>query len=145
VFSFSGGKILLIIVIALLLFGPDKIPQMARMIGRFMREFNKYKDLMDSTVRAEIYKADWKVKAEEDAKKRGEPIYGEDLKPAAAEGADAEGEAGEGVEGATPDVVVEPAAAAGTVAAPEKKVKKKKPVAAVADVIATDEDEEDEV
>jgi TatA/E family protein of Tat protein translocase len=138
VFSLSAGKILLVIVIALLLFGPDKIPQMARMIGRFMREFNKYKDLMDSTVRAEIYKADWKVKAEEDAKKRGEPIYGEDLKPAAGR---AEGEAGEGVEGATSDAAAE----AETVAAPEEKAKKKKPVAAVADVISTDEDEEDEV
>ena len=63
-FSLSGGKILLVIVIALLLFGPDKIPQMARMVGRFMREFNKYKDLMDSTVRDEIYKADWKAKAD---------------------------------------------------------------------------------
>jgi TatA/E family protein of Tat protein translocase len=143
VFSLSGGKILLVIVIALLLFGPDKIPQMARMVGRFMREFNKYKDLMDSTVRAEIYKADWKVKAEEDAKKRGEPIYGEDLKAAADDDAEAEGESGESVEGVTSPAVTD--AAAESVPAPEKKVKKKKPVAALADVIATDEDEEDEV
>jgi sec-independent protein translocase protein TatB len=59
VFSLGGSEILLIAVLALLLFGPDKIPQMARTVGRFMREFNKYKDIMESTVRAEIYKEEW--------------------------------------------------------------------------------------
>jgi TatA/E family protein of Tat protein translocase len=132
VFSLSSGKILLVIVIALLLFGPDKIPQMARMVGRFMREFSKYKDLMDSTVRAEIYKADWKVKAEEEAKARGEEIYGGDLKPAE-EDADAV------------SVEAETAAADPTADAVEAPPTKKKPVASLAEVIATDEDEEDEV
>ncbi len=140
-FSLSGGKILLVIVIALLLFGPDKIPQMARVIGRFMREFNKYKDLMDSTVRAEIYKADWKVKAEEDAKKRGEPIYGDDLKPVGTDDAGTEDDTAEDAEIAT-TATIEPSNAATAEAA---YAKKKKPVAAVADVISTDEDEEDEV
>jgi TatA/E family protein of Tat protein translocase len=59
VFSLGGSEILLVAVLALLLFGPDKIPQMARTVGRFMREFNKYKDIMESTVRAEIYKEEW--------------------------------------------------------------------------------------
>ena len=116
---------MLVVVIALLLFGPDKIPQMARMMGRFMREFSKYKDLMDSTVRAEIYKADWKVKAEADAKARGEDIYGEDLKPAA-EG-EADGEADKVAEGT-----------AGLEAALAGK-----PPVAPADVIATDEEDEE--
>jgi Tat protein translocase TatB subunit len=60
VFSLGGSELLIIAVVALLLFGPDKIPQMARTVGRFMREFNKYKDIMESTVRAEIYRADEK-------------------------------------------------------------------------------------
>ena len=133
-FSLSSGKILLVIVIALLLFGPDKIPQMARTVGRFMREFNKYRDLMGSTVRAEIYKADWKVKAEEEAKARGEEIYGDDLKPA---GGDADPES---IEAET--AAADPAGGSATVEAPAAK---KKPVSSLAEVIATDEDEEDEV
>jgi Tat protein translocase TatB subunit len=60
VFSLGGSELLLIAVVALLLFGPDKVPQMARALGRFMREFNKYRDIMESTVRAEIYRADEK-------------------------------------------------------------------------------------
>jgi TatA/E family protein of Tat protein translocase len=60
VFSLGGSELLLIAVAALLLFGPDKIPQMARALGRFMREFNKYRDIMESTVRAEIYRSDEK-------------------------------------------------------------------------------------
>jgi Tat protein translocase TatB subunit len=64
VFSLGGSEILLIVVFALLLFGPDKIPQMARTVGKFMREFNKYRDIMESTVRAEIYKDEWNKDAE---------------------------------------------------------------------------------
>jgi len=58
VFSFGGSEFLIIVVVALLLFGPDKIPQLARTVGRFTREFNKYKDIMESTVRMEIAKAE---------------------------------------------------------------------------------------
>ena len=57
-FTFGGSELLIVVVLALLLFGPDKIPQLARTIGRFTREFNKYKDIMESTVRAEIYRAE---------------------------------------------------------------------------------------
>jgi Tat protein translocase TatB subunit len=64
VFSLGGSELLLIAVFALLLFGPDKIPQMARTVGKFMREFNKYRDIMESTVRAEIYKDEWNKDAE---------------------------------------------------------------------------------
>jgi sec-independent protein translocase protein TatB len=54
VFSFGSTEIFIILVVALLLFGPDKIPQLARTIGRFMKEFNKYKDIMESTIRMEF-------------------------------------------------------------------------------------------
>lgn len=63
-FSLGGGEIFLIAAVALLLFGPEKIPQFARTIGKFMREFNKYRDIMESTVRAEIYKDKWNKDAE---------------------------------------------------------------------------------
>jgi TatA/E family protein of Tat protein translocase len=64
VFSFGGQELLIIVVIALLLFGPDKIPQLAKTIGRFTREFNKYKDIMESTIRMEISNAEGPTKDE---------------------------------------------------------------------------------
>lgn len=57
-FTFGGSEFLIIVVLVLLLFGPDKIPQLARTIGRFTREFNKYKDIMESTIRMEISRAE---------------------------------------------------------------------------------------
>ena len=63
-FSFGGSEFLIVVVVALLLFGPDKIPQLARTIGRFTREFNKYKSIMESTLNAEIYKAEGPTKDE---------------------------------------------------------------------------------
>ena len=57
-FSFSGSEIFFVAVAALLLFGPDKIPEIARTIGKFMREFNKYKSIMETTVRQELYFAE---------------------------------------------------------------------------------------
>lgn len=71
-FSLGGTELIIVVIVALLLFGPDKIPQMARTIGRFTREFNKYKDIMESTVRAEIYKADTETEAETPVK--DEPV-----------------------------------------------------------------------
>ena len=57
-FSFSGPELFFVSVAALLLFGPDKIPEIARTIGKFMREFNKYKSIMETTVRQELYFAE---------------------------------------------------------------------------------------
>jgi TatA/E family protein of Tat protein translocase len=58
VFSLGGQELFIIVVVVLLLFGPDKIPQLARTVGRFTREFNKYKDIMESTIRMEIANAE---------------------------------------------------------------------------------------
>lgn len=57
-FGIGGWEFILIAVLALLLFGPDKLPQFARTIGRFMRDFKRYQDLMESTIRAEMFAAD---------------------------------------------------------------------------------------
>jgi TatA/E family protein of Tat protein translocase len=64
VFSLGGQEILVIVVLALLLFGPDKIPQLAKTIGKFTKEFNKYKDIMESTIRMEISNAEGPTKDE---------------------------------------------------------------------------------
>lgn len=57
-FTLGGQELLIIVVLALLLFGPDKIPQLAKTIGRFTKEFNKYRDIMESTIRQEISRAE---------------------------------------------------------------------------------------
>ena len=46
---------LLIAAFALLIFGPDKLPQMARTVGKFMREFKKAQESMEAMMRAEMY------------------------------------------------------------------------------------------
>jgi sec-independent protein translocase protein TatA len=40
----GGSEILLILVVALLLFGSNKIPEIARMLGKGLREFHKATD-----------------------------------------------------------------------------------------------------
>ncbi len=57
-FGISSSQIFFIAVVALLLFGPERIPEIARTIGKFMREFNKYKSIMETTVRQELYFAE---------------------------------------------------------------------------------------
>ena len=57
-FGIGGWEFFIVAVLALLLFGPDKLPEFARTIGRFTRDFKRYKDLMESTLRAEIYTSD---------------------------------------------------------------------------------------
>lgn len=39
----GGGEILVILILVLLLFGPDKLPTLARQLGRGVRELNKMK------------------------------------------------------------------------------------------------------
>lgn len=39
----GGGEILVILVLVLLLFGPDKLPDLARQLGRGVRELNRVK------------------------------------------------------------------------------------------------------
>jgi TatA/E family protein of Tat protein translocase len=58
VFTLGGSELFIIAGLVLLLFGPEKIPQLARTVGRFTREFNKYKDIMESTIRMEISRTD---------------------------------------------------------------------------------------
>lgn len=68
-FGIGSWEFIIIAVLALLLFGPDKLPQFARTIGRFTRDFKRYKDLIESTLRAEVYASDVSVK--EDPFKKG--------------------------------------------------------------------------
>lgn len=40
-FGISGGELLILLLVVLLLFGPAKIPEIARMVGRGMKEVRK--------------------------------------------------------------------------------------------------------
>jgi TatA/E family protein of Tat protein translocase len=68
-FGIGGWEFLLIAALALMLFGPDKLPEFARTLGRLIRDFKRYQDLMESTIRAEMYSTEPKDKP--DAFKKG--------------------------------------------------------------------------
>ncbi len=57
-FNIGTGEIALIAVAALLLLGPKRLPELARGIGKFMREFRRQTDDIRNTVEREFYKMD---------------------------------------------------------------------------------------
>lgn len=48
-------KILIIVAAALLLIAPERLPEIARTIGKFVRMFNAAKDDMERTIRADMF------------------------------------------------------------------------------------------
>lgn len=48
--NLGGPEILVIIVVALLILGPDKLPNALRMFGRAMGEVKKYQDLAKNEI-----------------------------------------------------------------------------------------------
>lgn len=140
-FGIGEGELAIIVVFGFLLFGPDKLPQMGRTIGRAIRQFRETQEKMTAVVQSEIIdpvseaaSAPVKPKkaaatdddsdADEDAAETAAPAKKETFaerrarlaaEKAASEGA-AEGEgAADEAEGAEP----EPAAAAEPVVEPE--------------------------
>lgn len=143
VFGIGEGELAIIVVFGFLLFGPDKLPQMGRTIGRAIRQFRETQEKMTAVVQSEIIdpvseaaSAPVKPKkaavdddsdADEDAAETAAPAKKETFaerrarlaaEKAASEGAtEDEGAAGE-AEGAEP-AEAEPAAAAEPVVEPE--------------------------
>jgi sec-independent protein translocase protein TatB len=85
-FNLGAGEIAVILVVALLLLGPAKLPELARGIGKFMREFRRQTDDVRGLVEREFYKMDQEVFAEESVK-RIEPPKAEGPQPATEEAA----------------------------------------------------------
>lgn len=138
VFGIGEGELAIIVVFGFLLFGPDKLPQMGRTIGRAIRQFRETQEKMTAVVQSEIIdpvseaaSAPVKPKkaavdddsdADEDAVETAAPAKKETFaerrarlaaEKAASEGADEdEGAAGEaeGAESAAAAVEPEPAA-----------------------------------
>lgn len=46
ILGFSAAKILTILIIAIIIFGPDKVPEMARTVGRTIRDVRRYMTAM---------------------------------------------------------------------------------------------------
>lgn len=57
-FNVGAGELILIIVVALLVLGPQKLPEFARTIGKFVREFRRQTDEVRTVVEREFYKMD---------------------------------------------------------------------------------------
>jgi TatA/E family protein of Tat protein translocase len=58
VFGVSGFELLIIIVFVLVIFGPDKMPELAKTLGRAMRMFKTTQEDMERVIRAEMFMAD---------------------------------------------------------------------------------------
>ena len=54
VFGIGEGELAIIVLFGFLLFGPDKLPQMGRTIGRAIRQFRETQEKMTAVVQSEI-------------------------------------------------------------------------------------------
>jgi len=81
-FNLGAGEIAVIMIVALLLLGPDKLPELARGIGKFVREFRRQTDDVRGMVEREFYKMDQEVFAEDQAKRIEAPAPTEPAIPA---------------------------------------------------------------
>lgn len=70
-FNIGPGELIVIGVLALLLLGPDKLPELARGLGKALREFRKHTDDVRGMVEREFYKMDQDVL--KDASKKEPP------------------------------------------------------------------------
>lgn len=139
-FGIGEGELAIIVVFGFLLFGPDKLPQMGRTIGRAIRQFRETQEKMTAVVQSEIIdpvseaaSAPVKPKkaavdddsdADEDAVETAAPAkketFAERRARLAAEKAASEAAAeGEGAAGESEAEGAEPAAAAEPVVEPE--------------------------
>lgn len=155
-FGIGEGELAIIVVFGFLLFGPDKLPQMGRTIGRAIRQFRETQEKMTAVVQSEIIdpvseaaSAPVKPKkaaatdddsdADEDAAETAAPAKKETFaerrarlaaEKAASEGA-AEGEdAAEEAEGAEPAAAAEPVVESEPAAEPEPEPEPAEPTTA---------------
>src|SRR5512138_4045361 len=54
-FGLSFGEVVIIAILALLLLGPDKLPEAAKTLGKGLREIRRATDELKDQVEAEIY------------------------------------------------------------------------------------------
>ena len=57
-FDFGSGEILLILLVAFLIFGPDKIPELARNIGKFINDIKRASEDIKTEISREADRKD---------------------------------------------------------------------------------------
>jgi sec-independent protein translocase protein TatA len=82
-FGFGLPEILLIFVIALVVFGPKKLPEIGRSIGRALAEFKRASDEFQESMRAEMKDME-KTSSLDDLKKIGQELTQDATKAASA-------------------------------------------------------------
>jgi Tat protein translocase TatB subunit len=75
-FGIGTSEILIILLIALLVLGPDEIPKIARTLGRGMREIERAKNELRDSIQFEMDEKDTpqKASAEEDVNAEKEKV-----------------------------------------------------------------------
>jgi sec-independent protein translocase protein TatB len=63
-FNIGAGEMIFILVAALLILGPSRLPEMARGIGKFLREFRRQTDEVRTVVTREFYQMDQEIQRE---------------------------------------------------------------------------------
>ncbi|MFY1830482.1 Sec-independent protein translocase protein TatB [Myxococcus fulvus] len=74
-FNIGAGEMVLIAVAALLILGPQRLPELARAIGKFMREFRRQTDEVRNVVEREFYTMDQDLNREPPPPVRPAPVF----------------------------------------------------------------------
>ncbi len=61
--NIGAGEMIFIVVLALLILGPKRLPELARGMGKFLREFRRQTDDVRGMVEREFYKMDQEIAA----------------------------------------------------------------------------------
>jgi sec-independent protein translocase protein TatB len=63
-FNIGAGEMIFILVAALLVLGPTRLPELARGIGKFLKEFRRQTDEVRTVVTREFYQMDQEIQRE---------------------------------------------------------------------------------
>jgi sec-independent protein translocase protein TatA len=77
--SIGVPELIVILAIALLIFGPKKLPEVGRSLGKALREFRKTSDEIKEKIEEEIQAEEFKDIKEELNRKVGEDEEGEKI------------------------------------------------------------------
>ncbi len=72
-FDFGSGEIMLIVLAIFLIFGPDKIPGMARSLGKFINEVKRASDDIKTEINREADKKEREQRLDEYKKRMNTP------------------------------------------------------------------------